>query len=82
MSDFIEEFYYGNIEPQECTTNLTSKVRRREPYTARFWKTKILTTVVKTLEIRKYSCKFFLVIEGFFCLTKLLAPEIIKILVQ
>jgi hypothetical protein len=26
MSDFIEDFYYGNIEPQECTTGLTSKV--------------------------------------------------------
>ncbi len=24
MSDFIEDFYYGNIEPQECTTNLTA----------------------------------------------------------
>ena len=22
MSDFIEDFYYGNIEPQECTTGL------------------------------------------------------------
>ena len=28
MSDFIEEFYYGNIEPQECTTNLTSNVKK------------------------------------------------------
>lgn len=28
MSDFIEEFYCGNIEPQECTTNLTSKVKK------------------------------------------------------
>ena len=28
MSDFIEEFYYGNIEPQECTTNLTTKVKK------------------------------------------------------
>ena len=28
MSDFIEDFYYGNIEPQECTTNLTSKVKK------------------------------------------------------
>ena len=28
MSDFIEEFYYGNIEPQECTTNLTAKVKK------------------------------------------------------
>ena len=28
MSSFIEEFYYGNIEPQECTTNLTAKVKK------------------------------------------------------
>ncbi|MBR2867562.1 MAG: hypothetical protein IKB88_00680 [Clostridia bacterium] len=28
MSDFIEEFYYGNIEPQECTTELTTKVKK------------------------------------------------------
>ena len=28
MSNFIEDFYYGNIEPQECTTNLTIKVKR------------------------------------------------------
>ncbi len=28
MSNFIEEFYYGNIEPQECTTKLTSKVKK------------------------------------------------------
>ena len=28
MSSFIEDFYYGNIEPQECTTNLTVKVKR------------------------------------------------------
>ncbi len=28
MSDFIEEFYYGNIEPQECTTNLTVKIKK------------------------------------------------------
>ena len=27
MVDFIEDFYYGNIEPQECTTNLTAKVK-------------------------------------------------------
>ena len=24
----IEDFYYGNIEPQECTTNLTTKVKK------------------------------------------------------
>ncbi len=28
MSDFIEDFYYGNIEPQECTTGLTSKLKK------------------------------------------------------
>ena len=28
MSDFIEDFYYGNIDPQECTTNLTAKVKK------------------------------------------------------
>ena len=28
MSEFIEDFYYGNIEPQECTTNLTAKVKK------------------------------------------------------
>ena len=28
MSDFIEEFYYGNIEPQECTTSLTLKIKK------------------------------------------------------
>ena len=28
MADFIEDFYYGNIEPQECTINLTAKVKK------------------------------------------------------
>ena len=28
MSDFIEDFYYGNIEPQECTTSLTPKIKK------------------------------------------------------
>lgn len=28
MSDFIEELYYGNIEPQECTTELKPKVMK------------------------------------------------------
>ncbi len=28
INDFIEEFYYGNIDPQECTTNLTAKVKK------------------------------------------------------
>ena len=25
----IEDFYYGNIEPQECTTEFTQKVKKR-----------------------------------------------------
>ena len=28
MNSFIEDFYYGNIEPIECTTELTSKVKK------------------------------------------------------
>ncbi len=28
MSDFIQEFYYGNIDPQECTTELKTKVTK------------------------------------------------------
>lgn len=28
MSDFIEDFYFGNIEPMECTTELTAKVKK------------------------------------------------------
>ena len=28
MSDFIEDFYYGNIEPQECKTCLTPKLKK------------------------------------------------------
>lgn len=28
MSDFIDDFYYGNIKPQECTTKLTAKVKK------------------------------------------------------
>ena len=28
MANFIEEFYYGNIEPMECTTELTPKVKK------------------------------------------------------
>lgn len=28
MSNFIEEFYYGNIEPQQCTSELTQKVKK------------------------------------------------------
>ena len=29
MSDFIESFYYGNIEPQTLTTELTPKLRKK-----------------------------------------------------
>lgn len=29
MADFIEDFYYGNIEPQECTTELNSDLKKR-----------------------------------------------------
>ena len=29
MSDFIEEFYYGNIEPQALSTKLTPKLRKK-----------------------------------------------------
>ena len=28
MTNFIEDFYYGNIDPMECTTELTAKVKR------------------------------------------------------
>ena len=29
MSDFIEDFYYGNIEPQEISTELSTELRRK-----------------------------------------------------
>ncbi len=29
MSDFIENFYYGNIEPHECTTELNSELKKK-----------------------------------------------------
>ena len=29
MSDFIEDFYYGNIEPQEISTELSSELKRK-----------------------------------------------------
>ncbi len=29
MSDFIEAFYYGNIEPQELTTEITPKLKKK-----------------------------------------------------
>ncbi len=29
MSTFIEEFYYGNIEPQEVNSELTSKLKKK-----------------------------------------------------
>ena len=29
MPNFIEEFYYGNIEPQEITTELKAELRKK-----------------------------------------------------
>ena len=29
MSDIIEDFYYGNIEPQEVNSELTSKLKKK-----------------------------------------------------
>ncbi|MBE6771036.1 MAG: hypothetical protein E7547_02680 [Ruminococcaceae bacterium] len=29
MSGFIEEFYYGNIEPQECCSELKSELMKK-----------------------------------------------------
>ena len=29
MSNFIEQFYYGNIEPQQCTSAQTVKMRKK-----------------------------------------------------
>ena len=29
MSTFIEEFYYGNIEPQEVNSELTPKLKKK-----------------------------------------------------
>ena len=29
MSDFIEDFYYGNIEPQEISTTLSIELKRK-----------------------------------------------------
>ena len=29
MSDFIEDFYYGNIEPQEVSTTLRTELKRK-----------------------------------------------------
>ena len=28
ISDFIQDFYYSNIEPQECTSSLTAKLKK------------------------------------------------------
>ena len=28
MADFIEDFYYGNVVPQECTPGLTPKIKK------------------------------------------------------
>ena len=29
MSNIIEEFFYGNLEPQELTTEITPKLKKR-----------------------------------------------------
>ena len=29
MSDFIEDFYYGNIEPQEISTTFSTELKRK-----------------------------------------------------
>ena len=29
MSGFIEDFYYGNIEPQECSSELTAQMKKK-----------------------------------------------------
>ena len=29
MSNIIEEFYYGNIEPQELSTEITPKLKKK-----------------------------------------------------
>ena len=29
MSSFIEEFFYGNLEPQELTTEITPKLKKK-----------------------------------------------------
>ena len=29
MSNFIEDFYYGNIEPQELSTEITPKLKKK-----------------------------------------------------
>lgn len=29
MSGFIEEFYYGNIEPQECSSGLKNELKKK-----------------------------------------------------
>lgn len=29
MFNFIEQFYYGNIEPQECSSELTAQMKKK-----------------------------------------------------
>ncbi len=29
MANFIEEFYYGNIDPQECSSELKSELKKK-----------------------------------------------------
>lgn len=35
MSTFIEEFYYGNIEPQEVNSELTPKLKKKLSHLAK-----------------------------------------------
>lgn len=32
MFNFIEQFYYGNIEPQECSSKLTAEMKKKLSY--------------------------------------------------
>ncbi len=29
MTNFIEQFYYGNIDPQECSSELKSELKEK-----------------------------------------------------
>ena len=29
MFNFIEQFYYGNLEPQECSSELTAEMKKK-----------------------------------------------------
>ena len=57
MNSFIEDFYYGNIEPIECTTELTANVKKSlsEPAGKEEQLTAILTDKEKALFLRYTS---------------------------